>query len=229
MLAANLYDREMTVTDHVPSAIESTLLESPANYPYQDEITKTFLATIGQRSWQQEDNFAHEPLRQNVIAMNTNNAFPRTNRTNLLHNQKFGLKLNISRRNGLPIGSTPISTQDHKLPFFNTLSALGLLHCGLGKTLDNFQQHFIRCFDLKSTQQAAHDFLHPELTKCSVSLDLQFANGLTANLETAVWSIRSSNIFITSDRKVTKNVFPISAVRKWMEHNCQISFRALNI
>ena len=112
--------------------------------------------------------------------MNTNNAFLRTNRTNRFHNQKFGLKLITSRRNGLPIGSTPISTQNHKRPFFSTLSALGLLHCGLGITLDNFQQHFIRCFDLKSTQQAAHDFLHPELSKCSVSLDLQFSNGLTA-------------------------------------------------
>ena len=50
-----------------------------------------------------------------------------------------------------------------------------------------------------------------------------------SNLETSVWSIRSSNVFITSDRKVTKNVFPISAVRKWIEHNCQISFRALSI
>ena len=50
ILEANLYVRKMTVTDHVLSAIESTLLKTPANYPYQEEITKTFLATAGQRS-----------------------------------------------------------------------------------------------------------------------------------------------------------------------------------
>ena len=63
----NLYVRKLTVTDHVLSAIESTLLKTPANYPYQEEITKTILATAGQRSWQQEDIFAREPMRQIII------------------------------------------------------------------------------------------------------------------------------------------------------------------
>ena len=36
----------MTVTDHVLSAIESTLLKTPANYPYQEEITKHFLQQL---------------------------------------------------------------------------------------------------------------------------------------------------------------------------------------
>ena len=42
----NLYVRKLTVTDHVFSAIESTLLKTPANYPYQEEITKTILAPL---------------------------------------------------------------------------------------------------------------------------------------------------------------------------------------
>ena len=110
ILEANLYVRKMTVTDHVLSAIESTLLKTPANYPYQEEITKTFLATAGQRSWQQEDSFAREPVRQIIIALNTNNAFLGTNRTNPFHYQKFGLEQVTLRQNGLPIASTPIST-----------------------------------------------------------------------------------------------------------------------
>ena len=72
----------MTVTDQVLSAIESTLLKTPANYPYQEEITKTILATAGQRSWRHEDIFAREPVRQVIIAMNTNHAYLGTNRTN---------------------------------------------------------------------------------------------------------------------------------------------------
>ena len=89
----------MTVTDHVLSAIESTLLKTPANYPNQEEITKTFLATAGQRSWQQENIFAREPVRQIIIALNTNNAFLGTNRTNPFHYQKFGLEQVTLRRN----------------------------------------------------------------------------------------------------------------------------------
>ena len=103
----------MTVTDHVLSANESTFLETPANYPYQEEITKTILATAGQRSRQQDDIFAGESVRQR-IEMNTNNAFLGTNRTNPFHYQKFGLEKITLRRNGLPIANTPISTQDHK-------------------------------------------------------------------------------------------------------------------
>ena len=53
ILEANLYVGKMTVADHVLSAIESTLLKTPAIYPYQEVIFKTFLATAGQRSWQQ--------------------------------------------------------------------------------------------------------------------------------------------------------------------------------
>ena len=137
ILEASLDVRKMTVTDHVLSAIESTLLKTPANYPYQEEITKTYLATAGQRSCQQEDIFAREPVRQIIIVLNTNNAFLGTNRTSPFHYQKFGLEQVTLRRNGLPIASTPISTQDHKRLFFNTLSALSLLPCGLGITLDN--------------------------------------------------------------------------------------------
>ena len=80
--------------------------------------------------------------------MNTNNAFLGTNRTNTFQYQNFGLEqITLRRDEGLPIASTPISTQDHKRLFFNTLSALG-----------NYQQYFIMCFDLTSTQQAAHGF-----------------------------------------------------------------------
>ena len=40
------------------------------------------------------------------------------------------------------------------------------------------------CFDLSSTQQAAHKFLHRELTNSSVSVELQFFTALAANVET---------------------------------------------
>ena len=155
ILEANLCVRKMNVTDHVLSANESILLATAAR----------------------------EPVRQIIVAMNTNTAFLGTNRANRFHYQKIGLEKITLRRNGLPIASTPFSTQGSKRLLFRTLSALDLLYCGLGVTLDTYQQHFIMCFEHTSTQQAAHDFLHSELTNCSVSRDLQVSNALTESLE----------------------------------------------
>ena len=111
------------------------------------------------------------------------------------------------------------------MSLLQSLSALRLLHCGLGVTLD----FFIVCSDLSRTQQAAHEFLHPELTNCSDSLDLQFSTALAANLQTFVWGKLSFSVFISSGRKVTRNVLPISTVWKWMNSSCWISFTIVKI
>ena len=58
---ANLFVRRMTVSDNVVEAIEKTLLKTPAMYRCNEGITKTFLATAGQRSWKPEDIFTKEP------------------------------------------------------------------------------------------------------------------------------------------------------------------------
>ena len=47
---ANLYVRKMTLNDDVVSAIETTLLNSPASYPYFETPAKTFLASAGLHS-----------------------------------------------------------------------------------------------------------------------------------------------------------------------------------
>ena len=38
-------------------------------------------------------------------------------------------------------------------------------------------------FDLTSTQQASHDFIHPEITNCSISIELKFSAALAHNVE----------------------------------------------
>ena len=37
-------------------------------------------------------------------------------------------------------------------------------------------------FDLTSTQEASHDFIHPELTNCTISVELQFDAPLAGNI-----------------------------------------------
>ena len=47
----------MTLNDDVVSAIEKTLLNSPASCPYFETLIKTFLASAGLHSWKPEDFF----------------------------------------------------------------------------------------------------------------------------------------------------------------------------
>ena len=92
IVEANLYVRKMTLNDEVVSAIEKTLLTSPAAYPYFETLTKTFLASTGLHSWKQEDIFAREPIRRLAICLNTNEAFLGNNMQNPFHFQKFDLE-----------------------------------------------------------------------------------------------------------------------------------------
>ena len=82
IVEANLYVRKMTLNDDAVSAIEKTLLTSPASYLYLETLTKTFLASTGLHSWKQEDIFAIEPIRRLAICLNTNEAFLGNNRQN---------------------------------------------------------------------------------------------------------------------------------------------------
>ena len=107
ILRANLYVRKMTLNDDVMSAIEKTLLSSPASYPYFEIIT-TFLASAGLNSWKQEDIFSREPIRRLAICLNTNEAFLGNNRLNPFHYRKFGLEQIYIYRNGLPVADIPI-------------------------------------------------------------------------------------------------------------------------
>ena len=199
---ANLYVRKMTVTDYVLSLIEKTLLKNPAIYNYIEVVPKTFLATAGVKSWRQEDVFAKEPVRRMIVAMSINEAYFGTNRTNPFHYQKFGLNEIFVYKNGLPIAGTPISTSDN----YNTLEALDfVLNTSHGICLANYDNHYVMAFDLTSTQEASHDFIHPELTNCTILVELKFDAGLANNVELLFMGERASTVYVRSDRKITIN------------------------
>ena len=169
----------MTIADHVLTANEKTLLKTPAVYRSTEVLPRTFLATTGIRIWSHKDIVSKEPVRRIVIAMATNQAHLGTKRTNHFHYQKFNLSQIVVYRNGQPIVGTPVSTTFNHRIYFNTLEALDFLNkVGHGITLDNYPNHFILAFDLASTQEASHDFIHPELTNCSISVQLTFDGAL---------------------------------------------------
>ena len=98
IVEANLYVRKMTIADHVLTALEKTLLKTPAVYRYTEVLPRTFLATTGIRRWSHEDIFSKEPVRRMIIAMATNQAYLGTNPTNSFQYQKFNLSQIVVHR-----------------------------------------------------------------------------------------------------------------------------------
>ena len=207
---ANLFVRKMTVSDNVVGAIEKTLLRTPAIYRYNEVITKTFLATTGQQSWTHEDIFTKEPIRL-IIALCAGDAFIGTNTVNPFNYRKFGLREITVFRNGFATAGTPMSTIDNKRLYYNSMSALAYVENGHGIPLSKFSNHFIMVFDLTSTQEATHDFIHPELTNSSISVELKFDTALTNNDEVFFLGEKSSTVYIDSARNVSKNILPMNA------------------
>ena len=205
---ANLYVRKMTVSDSVISAIEKTLLKTPAMYRYNEVIPKSFLAQAGQRSWKHEDIFTKEPIRRLIIALSASENFLGTNNVNPFHFQKLGLEEVTVYRNGFPTAGTPIRTSNDKRIYFNSMAALAYVENGHGIPLTNFPNHYIMVFDLTSTQEATHDFIHPELTNSSISVELKFDADLAANTEILFLGEKASTIYIDSARNVSKNALP---------------------
>ena len=133
--------RKITLNQDVVSAIEKTLLTSPASYPYLETLSKTFLASTGLHSWKQEDIFARAPIRRLVLCLN-NRIFCQSQ---IVQYQQMMISVFISLR--------------YQTAYIDN---------GHGISLTDYPNHFIMVFDLTSTQQASHDFIHPELTNCKL-------------------------------------------------------------
>ena len=213
---AMLFVRKMTVSDNVVGAIEKTLLKTPAMYRYIEVISKAFLAIAGQQSWKQEDIFTKEPIRRLIIAMSASAAFIGTNTENPVSYRKFGLNEITVYRNGFATAGTPMSTRDDKRLYFNSMGALAFIENGHGISLTDFPRHYIMVFDLTSTQEATHDFIHPELTNSSLSVELKFGAALANNIEILFLAEKCSTVYIDSARNVSKNSLSMSL---WMIFN----------
>ena len=77
----------------------------------------------------------------------------------------------------------PMSTSENKRLFCNSRGALAFIENGHGISLADFPSHYTMVFDLTSTQEATHDFIHPELTNSSLSVELKFGAALANDIE----------------------------------------------
>ena len=64
-------------------------------------------------------------------------------------------------------------------------------------------------YELTSTQKASHDFIHPELTNCTISVELKFIAALGDYVELLIMGERASTVYARSDRKIAKNTLMI--------------------
>ena len=150
-----------------------------------------------------------EPIRRVIVALCVGTAFIGTNTANPFHYQKFGLREITIYRNGFATAGTPMSTTDNKRLYYNSMSALAYVENGHGIPLSEFANHYIMVFDLTSTQEATHDFIHPELTNSSLSVELKFDAALAHNVEIFFLGEKASTIYIDSARNASKNALPM--------------------
>ena len=118
---------------------------------------------------------------------------------------EFDLEQIYIYRNGMPVADFPISTNDDTCLYFNTISDLACTDNGHGISLTDYPNHFLMVFDLTSTQQLSHDFVHPELTNCSISIELKFLAALPNNIAIFIIGEKASTSFVDSASWVSKN------------------------
>ena len=68
-----------------------------------------------------------------------------------------------------------------------------------------YHNHYYMAFDVTSNQEASHEFIHPELTNCPISVELKFHALLGENVELLFMGERASTVYMRSDIKIAKN------------------------
>lgn len=207
---ASLFVTKLMVKDSVKLSIEKALIGAPAHYPYIEMMNKSFIIQAGQNSFVKENLFGTEPVRRLTLCMTTNSQFRGSTEQDPFHYQPFGLqRLEITRGNGVPVPGTPLDMRNGRMrAYYNTICSLGFDsgRGGNGIAFKNFEDHFVLVFDLTSTREASKSLtLFPELTGGSLTLKLLFAEALSETVELFVIAERFSQVFIDSQRNITKN------------------------
>ena len=90
------------------------------------------------------------------------------------------------------------------------MSALAYVKNLHGLPLSQFANHYIMAFDLTSTQEATPDFIHPEITNKSLSVELKFDAAL-AHYFGFFLEKKASKIYTDSGRNISKNDLPMKS------------------
>ena len=98
-----------------------------------------------------------------------------------------------------------MSTVDNKTLYYSSMIALAYLQNGPGLPISEFTNQYIMVFDLNSTQETTHDFIHPELTKLSLFVELQFDASLAHNIKKFFLQIKITKTKFHFESKTVSN------------------------
>ena len=154
---ASLFVRKVVVTDSLKLSIEKALLKRSALDPYIENLNKNFIIQAGQNCFVNENVFGTEPIKRLTLCMVKISLFQSTASKYSLFYHKFNLqRVQIQRRNGVPLAGTPMDTGNNIRLYCNTITSLGFIKNGNGIKLDDFDDNlFFLAFDLTSTEEAS--------------------------------------------------------------------------
>ena len=195
--------KQMTVAEDVHASILNAMQKAPARYNYPHILLKTIMMPIGQNQVITENIFTNEPIRRLVLAMNRNDAFSGTSKTNPFHYQRFGLgKVNIFRGSDQVVG---LDTTRDVFSYYDTMESLNIKSDGNGIKLSDFPDHYILVFDLTSTREADSEVYFPDLVGEPLRLELYFEKALEHTVEILLLGEKLSTLLIDSDGHILKD------------------------
>ena len=115
--------QKMTLNGKVYSAIETISTKTSAHQHFTEIIPETFLISTGLQIWSHENVFTREPNRMFAIVMTTSEAFLGPTRVNLFHLKNFNLNSITVYRNGYPVATTPLQTENDKKHYLISVEA----------------------------------------------------------------------------------------------------------
>ena len=101
-----------------------------------------------------------------------------------------------------------MSTTNNKRIYYNTLEALDFVFNNSHEiNLANYHNHYIIAINLTSNHEPSHGFIHPDLTNCTILVELKFDAPLGEVVELLFMRDRASTVYVRSDRKTAKNTY----------------------
>ena len=200
----SLYTRRIALKDDYHKKRMDMLAYTPVEFNFLETLAKTFIIPARQNQFIQEDIFNNAPVRQIVIAMNTNSAFTGSYTESPLWYQQFELRQIRVLGGGQPI--VDFDAADNCRVYVTTMKAMNFQDDIPSIPIDNFKDHYVLVFDLTSMQDATEIFHNPKLVGEPLRLELNFTFPLEHVTEFIVLGERMSSVAVDKFGVVGKNI-----------------------
>ena len=151
----SLYTRRIALKNDYHKKRMDMIAYTPVEFNYLETLAKTFIILVRQNQFIQENSFNNAPVRQIVLAMNTNSAFTGFYTENPFWYQQFDLRQNRIFRGGQSI--VDFDAAGNCRLYVTTMKAMNFQDDISSIPIDNLKDHHALVFDLTSTQDATEN------------------------------------------------------------------------